>query len=88
MERPDPEWELPEKILQEWYQVAFADASDSVHDHELRHLINRIDVIHSFYAIQVSLVNRVDADPTGLASEIGALVTSIRSSILTIFSVG
>ena len=62
--------ELLEEVLQDRNQIAFANFFHGTHDFELRHFINRIEMIDAFHPIEVALMDGIHAQiprlPIGL----------------------
>ena len=67
MKARDAERELAQHRFQHRNQPCFADLGCRPHHLPLRHLIDRVDVVHALHCIQIALVHRVNSQVTGTA---------------------
>jgi len=67
VEAPDDKGKGEDEPLQDREQEAFADALDGGDELELGDLVDGVDEVQAFEAVQIALVNAVDAQIAGLA---------------------
>lgn len=62
METEDGKWKLPDQLSEERDQEVFGDLLYRTEDLELGDLVDGIDVINPFNAVQIALMYRIYAD--------------------------
>ena len=85
MEAEDGKRELPDQIFEDRDEEVFGDFFDRADDLELGDLIDGIDVINPFIAVQIALMHRIYAGLPGLPLGAGFRRSPIKDGLGRVF---